>query len=345
MSWMQRSRFMDEAQPQARKSVNSFAFRHEIKLGRDATPLIFVEANYPAYDGSPWQVPYWEWRRHTFRDPGAGNGGRDFFRTFACGRGNNRGASCAACDMQFGPTKDKRLSLRNVRYWNVIALEHTYRIENDFGEVYYQTPENRAQERELEEKGGVQTFGRLGYLEVGKAHHGNLMDIFERVSGMCVGCLEDDNVQGNGKLTTVAYACSSCGNRLEDIETTSLGRDAWRDYGARKQRCGCGHNDLPVAELACSQCQHPTPAEIYDLVFPLVKSGQGKDTSINLDFGQQPTFVDEYRVGDGYLMDGLNADGSRNWVSDIAAKYTPLDFGNLFATERSAEYQNGFLKR
>ena len=350
MSWMQRSRFMDEAPREtSSKSAMSFAFRQEIKLGRTATPIIFVDAQYPSYGGEDWTVPYYEWRRHTFRAPGAGNGGRDFFRTFACGRGNQRGADCPACDLQFGPTKDKRLSIRNVRYWTAIALEHTYFMQNDFGETWYQTPETRAQERELEDKGGVPTFGRLGYIEVGKAHHANLMDIFERAAQMCTGCLEEEGLNGTGTLTTASYLCNSCGNELENIETTRLGRDAWREFGARKQKCSCGHNDLPHAVLECSQCKNPTPAEIFDLVFPLCKTGTGKDTAINLDFGAKPVFVDEYEITfdgrTGYLMDGLTENNERNWAPVIAEKYAPLDFDKIFEVERSAAYQQGILSK
>ena len=337
---------MDEAPREGgSKSINSFAFRREIKLHRDATPIIFINAEYPSYGGESWTVPYYEWRRHTFRAPG-GNGGRDFFRTFACGRGNNRSATCPACDLQFGPSKDKRLSIRNVRYWSVIALEPTYFMQNDYGETWYQTPQSRADERELEERGGVETFGRHGYLEVGKAHHANLMDIFERAASMCTGCLEEEHAT-TGKLTTAQYLCTNCGHEMENIESTHLNRDAWRTFGQRRQRCGsCGHTDLPRGVQVCSQCDNPTPAEIFDLVFPLVKSGQGKDTSINLDFGASPTFVDEYTLPDGsYLMDGLTERGDRNWVPVIAEKYIPLDFDELFAVERSAEYQNGILSR
>ena len=340
MSWMQQLRSHDLEGPAKPKVTNSFAFRHEVKLlpGADATNVIFIEAAFPTY-GKPGTMPFWEWRRHTFRDPGRGHNGRDFFRTFACGRGDRRGADCLACDMQFGPSKDKRVSIRNVRYWPVIALEHTFRIENDFGEVYYITPENRAHEREIQEKGGVPTFGRPGYIEVGKAHHTNLADIFERVDSMCVGCLEEEGAEP-GKLSTIAYDCAACGNELENLETTRLSRNDWRQYGWKAQACGCGAKEIPVKRLSCSTCQQPRPAEIYDLVFPLVKTGSGKDTAINLEYGTQPVFVDEYEIGDGrYLMEGLDDNGNRVWAPEIAEKYSPLNFPELFATEMSHDYQ------
>ena len=119
MDFLAAARYMDE-KPRATAGGRSFAFRHEIKLDRDAKHILFVEASYDAYRRDiDATLPFWEWRRHSFKDG-------DKFRTFMCARGNlGRDAECHACDLQYDKD-DKRLALRVTRYWPVIHLDDYY---------------------------------------------------------------------------------------------------------------------------------------------------------------------------------------------------------------------------
>ena len=339
--WMQRARYMQDA-PRAggSKQKISFAFRNEISLGRNARNLLFVQAEYPTYAPSPWTVPFFEWRRHSFRDT---RNGRDFFRSFMCSKGNS-GGSCAACDLQFARTPDARFSLRNVKYWPVIDLDWYYEITNKYGDPpYFAQPENRAQETEWAGE-YRKVFGKLGYIEIGKAHNEQLLDIFNHVTSMCVGCLEED-FKKPGRIVVTSYECASCGHEFDNAAKTKMSQTEWEKAGHTKASCPkCGTDDLPKQVIGCRQCKSPRRAEIYDVVLPMIKSGSGKDTAINMEFGATPTFVDDWNLPDGSpLFNGLNADGSRAWAPDIAGIYRPIDFSAIFADELDPEYARAII--
>lgn len=332
MDFLTHARYITE-QPRAKAGGRSFAFRKEVKLDRDVKNILFVEASYDAYrrDVGDIQLPFWEWRRHSYKDG-------DRFRTFMCAKGNlGRSAECYACDLQYNKD-DKRLNNRAIQYWPVIHLDDYW--VNSYGERVQ--PTSRAEEREFEERGYERTFGKLGYLEMGNMHHKQLLDIFEQSSKLCVGCLEHHDRPG--QIEVVSYVCPSCGHVHEHVETTNMSRDDWRQYGNTKHACAsCSAYDFPHKELACSQCREPERASIFDLVFPLVKNGSGKDTSINLGFGSQPTFADDYELPNGeLLLNGLRPDGSRNF-SSLGDLYQPLNFPEVFADQLDPAYAKSII--
>jgi DNA-directed RNA polymerase subunit RPC12/RpoP len=338
--WMQRARYMDETPRGGNKQKISFAFRHEVQLNRNARNILFVEAAYPAYNNPEWVVPFFEWRRHSFRDM---RNGREFFRSFMCTRGNTS-ASCPACDLQFARNPDARFAIRNVKYWPVIDLDWYYEITNKYGDPpYYAQPENRAQEMEWANE-YKKVYGKLGYIEIGKAHNQQLLDIFDHVTSMCVGCVEEGHKKPS-RVQVTAYQCSGCGHEFDNVNTTSMSQVDWAKAGYTKAACPkCGKNDLPKQVIGCRQCKSPRRAEIYDVVLPLVKTGTGKDTAINMEFGSTPIFVDDWNLPDGSpLMDGLNANGSRAWSPQIVQAYHSLDFKSVFADELDPSYANSII--
>jgi len=321
MDFLTHARYIEE-KPRPKAGGRSFAFRKEIKLDREPKNILFVEALYDAYRTDvDLKLPFYEWRRHSFKDG-------EKFRTFMCARGNQgRDAECHACDLQFN-RDDKRLNLRVARYWPVIHLEEYY--INQYQERVQ--PKSRAEERDFEERGYEKVFGKLGFLELGVQHHGNLLDIFEMSSSMCVGCLEEHDK--SGRLEVISYKCPHCGHLHDHAETTELNKEQWRTFGNAKHACpACSKTDFADKELACSQCESPERSSIFDLIFPLVKNGSGKDTSINLEFGNSPSFVDDFELPDGSpLMNGLKPDGSRDF-SSLGDLYSKLDFSELFADQ------------
>jgi len=339
--WMQRARYMQDApRGGGSKGKISFAFRHEISLNRNPRNLLFVKAEYPTYTKSDWTVPFMEWRRHGFRDM---RNGREFFRSFMCTKGNTNG-QCPACDLQFGRTPDARFSVRNVKYWPVIDLDWYYEITNKYGDPpYFAQPENRAQETEWAGE-YKKVYGKLGYIELGAAHNQQLLDIFDHVTSMCVGCLEEGHKKP-GRITVTAYQCSACSHEFDNINTTTLAQADWLKAGHTKATCPkCGTTDLPKQVIGCRQCRAPRRAEIYDVVLPLVKTGSGKDTAVNMEFGATPTFVDDWNLPSGeQLFTGLKADGSRCWASEIEAIYKQPDIRAIFADELDPEYARAII--
>lgn len=333
MDFLSRSRYIDEA-PRPKSGGKSFAFRHEIKLGREPSNILFIRAEYPAYRSDINEnLPFWEWRRHSFKD---GNK----FRTFMCSRGNDRSKECYACDLQFNKN-DPRINVRTVRYWSVIDLDWYY--INNYGERI--KPTSRAEERQFEADGLERVFGKAGYLELGKAHNTNLLDIFEQTSNMCVGCLDQDDIDSPGRVEIVAYVCASCDTVYDTAENTAKSRDQWRSFGHSPILCsGCGSKDFPKGEIACGQCDSPRRAEIFDLVYPLVKNGSGKDTSVNLGFGTNVQFIDDYELPNGdILLNGVNKDGSLDFSGGINEIYKPIDFNEMFKEQLEPEFSKSVI--
>jgi hypothetical protein len=333
MDFLSRSRYIDEA-PRPSSGGKSFAFRHEIKLGREPSNILFIRSSYPAYRSDITEnLPFWEWRRHSFKDGSK-------FRTFMCSRGNDRSQDCYACDLQFNQN-DPRLGIRNVRYWSVIDLDWYY--INRYNERV--KPTSRAEERQFEADGLERVFGKAGYLELGKAHNTNLLDIFEQTSNMCVGCLDNDDIIEPGRIEIVAYTCPHCGHVHDTAEQTNRSRDQWRSFGHAPVSCSsCGTRDFPKGEIECNTCDNPRRAEIFDLVFPLVKNGSGKDTSVNLAFGSNVKFIDDYELPDGdMLLKGVNKDGSMDFAGGINEIYNPLDFQEIFKEQLDSEFSKNII--
>lgn len=341
MDFLAGAYFVEEAPFQKKKS-RSFSFRDEIKLGDEPKNILFVEAQYPAYrrDILPanhsGMMPFWEWRRHSFKEGSK-------FRTFMCAKGNKGSkATCEACDRQYGKN-DARLSLRNVRYWPVIDLDWYY--INPYGSRVQ--PRDRAEERDFEAN-LPKVYGKLGYLALGKVHHNNVLDLINHTSTMCVGCMEHGH-ESPGKVSTVGYACKSCGAELENIETTNLGSGDWKKFAHKLAHCtSCGARDFPDQVLACDTCPSPAKASIYDLVMPLVKRGEDKQTSITFAFGESPTFVDDFDVptpggGTTPLLVDITDDGVRDF-SSLGDLYQPLDIPALFADEIDNDFVKGVLE-
>ena len=345
MSWLNQARHIDA--PKERSAAKySNAYRHRIDLTKDEKDILIIKGSWSSQDGSVQNLPFKEVRKHYFYDP-AGNNGRGFFRSFVCAKSLGHD-SCVGCDKQY-KENDKRVTLRNAKLWPVIHLDHYYRDESkmQYDEpAFFVQAETRSQEREFDNlETHTRVFGKPGFIELGRAHQEQLLDIFEKVTSSCVGCLEHDH-ETNGKIEVIAWDCPHCGARLEDIETTNLGRDAWRAFGHAPRTCGsCRHRGFPTEVVGCSQCPDAIRTEIYDVVLPLIKQGSGKDTSINLAFGQMPKYIDEYDLPSGApLLDKLDG-ANRIFDRSIMDIYSPPNFDEIFAVEATREYQEGIFSR
>lgn len=335
--WIHRAVGIDA--PKERSSAQySNAYRHRIDLSTDLKNILFVKGSWSSSDGKTHELPFLDMEKHFFYDSKS-----NFFRSFACNRFFG-GADCYGCNQQY-KAKDTRVNIRNVKLWPVIHLDWYWRDSSkvQYDEpVFYVQPETRAQEREFENSEfHEKCFGKPGFIELGKAHQKHFTDIMMKVLGQCVGCIDHDH-EKNGKIEIVGWGCKRCGGSLEDIETTGLGRDAWKAYGQKPKECPhCGHRDYPAEKVGCSQCPTPIRTEIYDVVLPLVKQGgQGKDTSIGLDLVEgEITYIDDYDLPDGSpLLERLDGE-DRVFAPQIQAIYNAPDFKEIFAVECTEEYQ------
>lgn len=324
---------MNTPKEKSGKRQFNHAYREELKLDTEPKNIIFVPGEYASYDHRVnVKLPYWEWERHTFKD-----GNR--FRSFICSRGNDRSAECFACTRRYAkPKGDPRIGGARKKYFSVIHLDWYYHVQNEYGDSYFAQPRTQSQAREFEDQ-YERVFGALRYLPLGNAHAGQLFSLFEQVRDKCAGCLDND-LPRQGRLTPVGYVCGSCNAKVEDIETTELNRADFQALQYKKVRCpSCGHEGLPEPVLHCSNdCGSPTRSEIYDMVFPLVKQGSGKDTVVSIPYGESLTPIDDFSFDGQALFDD---DGEM--IPSIAKIYQPLDFHKVFEVEFTQEYQREII--
>lgn len=342
MSWLDRARGLNNPEREQKALKFSNAWRHRIELNKESKDILIVKGSWPSSVQGAGDLPFWETKKHYFYDPHRTP--KPMFRSFMCAKSLNKNA-CSGCEYQFSK-RDKRFTLRNVNIWPVVHLDWYYRVVNEYGDApYYVQPETRSEEREFDSSEyHTKVFGKPGFIELGRAHQEQFLDILSSFSKSCIGCLEHD-FPTNGNIEVIAWDCESCGARLEDIETTSLKRADWMAFGQSPKKChSCGARNYPNDVLGCSQCDSPQRTEIHDIVLPLVKQGGGKDTSINLDFGQSVTYIDEYILPNGNpLLDGMSSTGDRIFDPIIADIYTTPNFEEIFSIEVTEEYPHSLL--
>jgi predicted Zn-ribbon and HTH transcriptional regulator len=312
------------------------SYLHQIKLGNTPTPLLFVDAQYPSYSDASINVPYYEWPRHTFKDT---RDGAQYYHSFLCAKGRDRAKECPSCELQFDK-KDKRLSKRNMKYFTVIALDYFYVRRNEYNDVIYEQPNTPAQRRQWDAAGLEKVFGRVGYLELGPGHAGQLIDIASQVSNTCAMCVEDGKKPA--KLFVSKYSCAGCKHVVIDIETTDKTAKDLEQVSIAPHKCNkCGFVGLLDISYECERCDEPRSSEIFDVVLPLAKRGQDTDTSIIIPHGEEIKFIDHYKIPfQGELVplfDGIAFHPS------IEEMYKPLDFDKLFEVERNPKFHTKMI--
>jgi hypothetical protein len=334
-NWLHQARYYDKpAKERGGNSSNSGikfnpAWQSEIMLTQIPQRLLFVPGEYAGYQNADIRVPYWEWARHNFKDGST-------FRSFLCPRGTNRSIPCSACSMQYD-AKDPRIATRRVKYFTVISLEYWYKFTNQYGDVSYKLPQSPAEERRFAQE-GERVFGRKGYIGLGSGHAEQLFDLVEQIGSTCTSCM----VPGEkpGKISPAQYTCGRCGHVQVDMETTELSGKEIKAYASTAHKCaGCGYHGLPNVVHACSKCDDPRPAELFDVVLPLAKRGEGKDTMITVPHGSHIEFIDNVSVDEGGvdvpLFDG------QHFSPSVAEMYQPYKFAEeVFHVELLPEYQD-----
>jgi hypothetical protein len=335
--WFRTTKMLEEAPKSSSSDGIGYngSYLKQIKLGETATPLLFIEGEYPAYQKADVSVPYYEYPRHTFKET---REGRPYIRSFLCAKDKENGVKCPTCVLQFDK-EDKRISTRKMRYFNVIALDWFYLHTNDYGDEIYKQPETPSQRRQWDEQGIPKVFGRSGYLELGPGHAGQLIDLAKQIGQTCAMCVEPNKKAA--RLTPSKYNCRSCKRTIIDIETTNLSKSELEAASNKSYRCKCGVEDLLDIEWECERCKDPRPAEIFDVVLPLAKRGRDTDTSIVIPHGEEATFIDHYKVP----FEGTQValfDGTQ-FHKSIQNLYTQLDFKELFKVERNPAFHEKMM--
>ena len=334
-NWLHQARYYDK--PAKERGGNSGsgtikfnpAWQSEIQLTQVPQRLLFVPGDYPGYQAPDINVPYWEWARHNYKDGST-------FRSFMCPRGTNRSIPCTACSMQYD-AKDPRIATRRVKYFTVISLEYWYKMTNSYGDVSYKMPQSPTEERRLAQE-GERVFGRKGYLALGSGHAEQLFDLVEQISSTCTNCMVPG--QKPGKITPAKYTCAKCGAVQVDMATTELSGKDIKAYATSYHKCtSCGFSGLPNVVNECSKCDEPRPADLFDVVLPLAKRGEGKDTMITVPHGSHIEFIDNVEIEEAGVTVPL-FDGE-HFSPSIVELYRPYNFvDEVFHVELLPEYQD-----
>ena len=138
------------------------------------------------------------------------------------------------------------------------------------------------------------------------------------------------------------YMCGACQHVYEDMETTQLSKDQLNALSIAEVHCeNCGNYDLPCIMYECTKCSDPQMSDVYEMVFPLAKSGTGKDTILTIPYGEQIIFAEDFMLPDNKpLLAGENQNNAPVWHTAIAEIYKPLDFLSLFEVECSEAHQS-----
>lgn len=126
---------------------------------------------------------------------------------------------------------------------------------------------------ENEEEGVV--LARKRYIEVGKGHRENIVEIDNEASKMC---------RCGGNLSPVEFGCEACDHEIAHVIEDNLGPEEAASFAESRQRCpACGHVGLPIVRTECDSCDDPRPLSAFDVVAYLKKKGTGPSTRIEIE--------------------------------------------------------------
>lgn len=155
------------------------------------------------------------------------------------------------------------------------------------------------------EEGGVRLFSKK-YIEVGRGHRDQLVEIDEAAAAMC---------RCGGNLTPVAFKCEACEEEIMDVEEANMTPAEVKAFAEQRQRCDhCGHVGHPLQEPICDSCDEPTPLTAFDVVAWVRRKGEGTNSRIDVEKIER---LDEFEFPNGASL--------IEWSSDDEGDYPVED--------------------
>jgi hypothetical protein len=113
---------------------------------------------------------------------------------------------------------------------------------------------------------------RKKFIDVGRGHLGNIMQIADLAEKMC-WC--------GGNLTPYEFTCAGCEAVLCNVENENLTLEDVGRYAQERARCqACGVFEQPRQNCLCDGCSEPRPLSIFDVVAFIRRMGEGTQSTV-----------------------------------------------------------------
>ena len=165
------------------------------------------------------------------------------------------------------------------------------------------------------------TFGKRRYLELGKNHLGNVMEIDESVSSLCGRC--------RSTLTTMSFFCPTCHSVIIDMSNDprsdeQIAVEAMKPYPCMKCQRPVFLQEHAVCESCQSQSQEAILQTGFDVVLHLRREGENTGSHI----AQQKPFETIEDFARNVNPAVLNGKTLRDHIMELAK---PYDFDHVYA--------------
>jgi len=189
--------------------------------------------------------------------------------------------ACKGCDRFFGDmtrgadgkTKKGPVSKRDMSAFNVVHMQTYHKMEQvdkvtgdirknpETGVAYYNWVPCEGRGCSMCRANKETTDGQLLPWAMGDSHKNILVtDGTQRVRDSCVNCHRKDSI------TSMEWACKSCGYTIIDMNTTTLKDSEIREVVNAPVKCpSCKQEGFLTELIGCSGCSAPTRATIFDV--------------------------------------------------------------------------------
>jgi len=160
-------------------------------------------------------------------------------------------------------------NLITLGYWHLVDSDRT----DDQGKPYKDWVPCEGRRCSMCKDGLKKHYGRRRFWEMGKRFIEQILTHAETILAKNCRC--------GGKLEVVGFECPNCGDVMVDLDDDPMDKKEINKFRAAPQRCPhCKKTDYPEAVTECDSCNDPTPLDIWDVKYQIMRTGTGTDTSL-----------------------------------------------------------------
>lgn len=183
------------------------------------------------------------------------------------------------------------ISLRHMRVFNGIHLEWYHWVpvfdENDKPVVYKNGERKGEQIVEKQICTGrrcqlckdkyEKVFGKKIHWSLSPMHFNALCGYVQAIEKDCGNC------GGRGTLSRVGFECAKCSAVLRDLTRDDLSVQDEEKFASSTHTCPkCGHVDLPVDIIDCSECNDPEKQSVFGVDLAIQRHGENTQSTIQI---------------------------------------------------------------
>lgn len=248
--------------------------------------------------------------------------------------GNNKFVSlrCTAASVETGgrcvgcyqvEAKNKFFKTREIWAMPMIDYRMIHKVENDKGRTESRPCLGKIRCSFCKEGYAPEEIGRR-YWEVGSYHAGAIRTANSVIGKRCLSCKE-------GKILIASISCKKCGEPLfSDSQMASMQDSTLMEKLKQRFTCpACQHQGFPKEQVACSHCEHPVRASIFDTDLIIIKT-----KAIETETGKQSKLI------------GLNIEPTYKYepVNEKYLTLPPYDFEKKIYPQLSLDIQAAMYK-